>query len=666
MMLRRRVSRLGVLGVSLALLSFGAGTGAVGCGGDDASPANPSPTPEDAAIVGEGGTTGEGGVKPADVTIDIVVPPSTVYVGETAQLVASQSKASDGTQLIFGWAFATVPQGSTLTGSSIQGSNELVSFVPDVAGDYTLTVTATAGATSAKKDITIKAVNAPVFFLRTVSGSSVQDVGYELHTVAMDGTGDHAVACRQSLFAQGVLGEAGAGLSTDAGADADAASEMLQLGFAGLFYMSIFADQALDWWEAPAGEASHAAFQNLLPLPDGGPDAATSHVSLVIATQDNTCQSPPIEARSFDGKSGDAVFQPKFSPDGRRVAFVEQRGGKPRLVTTAIDGSDAHDVASFCADGAAQCYALTFFPRRPQWLDETHIGWMRATSDQNNDQQVGWEVVVATDVPSAPVSRYMACNSGTMPLLFNFLRDGSLLTNMSSYKTGPENLLVLGRNAAGTCTLVRNLTGLTLDGTYARDFSISPDGTQVAYIHQKDPPPPPPPQAPCDSGLCIRPEFTQRQGGELYMVPLDGSKAPAPIGAPRSANYGPRWIASGNRLVWNGSVPPPAGFDSGIPADAGADAATINQFLEGGLPAINVIQPDGGGFVPVAVGDPTNGSYVLGGGNGGSCSCEGACKPECTTKSCGIAERRGSQAAAFWGTAFGLAFMIRRRRRPRS
>ena len=641
----RRVGRLGVFGLSLAAVGFAIGGSAFGCGGTDSAPAGAD---NDAAAASEVGTNpnAEGG-GPGAVTIDIQVPAVTVYAGQTAQLVASQSKASNGAVLNFGWAFASVPQGSTVT--TLQGVNELVSFMPDIAGDYVITVTATTGAITTKKEVTVKAVNAPIFYVRTTGGTTPEDIGFEVHTVQMDGTGDHAVGCRQRSLSLALFGDAGIKID-DAGPEAGA-----QLGMMGFIVTALFADQAIDWWEAPAGESSHAAFQNITFGGDAGPDAANNKIALFVGTQENTCQNPPFAARSFMGKDDDAVLQPKFSPDGRRVAFIERRDKKLQVVTSAIDGTDARVLGSYCPSGTNDCTSNgnLLFPRRPQWLDETHLGWMRA-SDEQSDVSVSWEIVVVADIPSAPVNRYMACTSGAMPTLFNFLRDGTILANVRATRYGAEDLLVLNRGAGGTCTALRNLTHFGSEGSYARDFAISPDGVNVAYLHRQLP-----------AGSSGKPDAGSsdfRQGGDLYMVPLDGSKAPAPIGAVRRAEYGPRWIAGGTRLAWNGSAPPPPGYDAGdlFSKDSGADAGNL---FEAGLPAINVIQADGGNFTPVAYGDPSNGSYVLGGGNGGACSleCGGlACKPQ---SNCSSVEKRGGEGATFWASMFGFAFLLRRRSR---
>lgn len=662
MVLGRRASRIGVLACSLIAVAAGLGAGASGCGESESPAGAAAPGADGATTAAEGGAAPGDSAVVAPVTIDIVVASATVYAGQLAQLIATQSKASDGSGLNFGWQIKTVPQGSAITTSSIQGSNELVSFTPDLAGDYVITVTATTGAITTTKDVTVKSVNAPIFYVRTTTGTHIDDLGYEMHHVAMDGTDDHAVACRQATFSQVPSEFVGDGGLVDFGDAGD--SGVGQLGMVNYLYLSFFADQALDWWEAPAGQPSRAAFQDFTPIgndagKDAATDAATSKVSLFVATQDNSCQNPPFAARSFFGHGGDGVFQPKFSPDGRRIAFVEIRDDKAVLVTTAIDGSDSRTIASICPDGGKECFKQYLFPRRPQWLDETHVGWMRSTTELS-ETSIGWEIMVATDIPSATPSRYLTCTSGAAPLLFNFLRDGNILTTVAASRRGAENLVILSRNAAGSCQVAKKLTDLTFDGAYARDFAISPDGKNVAYVHNAGGPPK-------DAG-----NLEIKQGGVLYTVPLDGSRAPAPLGPlPRLANYGPRYIAGGTRLAWNGMAPAPVGYDAGFGLDdAGVGDSGPKLVLDGGLPAITVIQADGGGFATVATGDPLSGSYVLGGGNGGSCSmeCNGlGCTPQCDPKAnCAVVEeRRGGSGAAFWASVFALGFAARRARRRR-
>ena len=96
------------------------------------------------------------------------------------------------------------------------------------------------------------------------------------------------------------------------------------------------ADYALDTWEGPAGTASRGAFSEVDISPDGA--APTSH--LLAATSDNTCQNPPAQVHVING-STPQVQQPRFSPDGTRIAYIEQRTQSDvHIATVGFDGTD--------------------------------------------------------------------------------------------------------------------------------------------------------------------------------------------------------------------------------------------------------------------------------------------------------------------------------------
>jgi hypothetical protein len=205
-----------------------------------------------------------------------------------------------------------------------------------------------------------------------------------------------------------------------------------------------------------------------------------------------------------------------------------------------------------------------------------------------------------------------------------------------------ENLVVLSKDSSGNCILPgKNLTKLTTAGSYARDFSVSPDGSMVAFIQLVAPPT----WDASTGGTAV--------GGSLYLVPTDGSQAPHAVGGVGElyAFYGARWIAGGTHLAWNGTFDPPdANFGT-------VDASAVMR--DGGLPAMNVIpvnMADGGGLVHVAQSDPANETYVFGGGNGGGCS---------FSLSCSVTNRGAGPAAglALSGLLCGVFFLRRRARK---
>lgn len=658
MVTRRKALRGGILVASVLTFALGGASGAGGCGGDDSSVVGGGG--DDASTDGFVGNPSDGPIIGAG--LDVRASDVTVYVGQTAHLDSSQTPTTNG-PVSFAWTVTSVPQGSAITSASLQNpTGETPSFVPDVAGDYAIRCTGTSGAETGSKDVTVHAVNGMVFY--TLSNGSGSPPYTEMHAVEMDGKNDHPINCRQRIVLPPVdAGDAASTASTildfDAGDASDDAGQIATVkavqGLSILMINMMFADMALDSWEGPAGTPPRAAFQNLEIVNDAG------SISLVAATPGNTCQAPPTQVHVVGGASGKAgVWQPRFSSDGQRIAYVEQDGDNDwSIAAVGFDGKDYHHVASYCTTAdAGACWGSAFGPRRPQWLDRTTLAWVRVTNTSGTDT-VTWEIVKAADATGAPPSTVLGpCTTGAVPLSFAFAANGTIVANYKASKNAPEDLVEFSPTS---CTPVRNLTNLTTQGSYGRDFAISPDGTQLAFVRR---------EAPADAGSLDAGTFNFTFGGELYLVPVDGSSAPQPVGGEHlAALFGPRYISAGTRLAWNGEAPPPSGYDSGIPIGQVSEAGVTPGFADGGLPAMNVVKVDGGDVVHVAVGDPANGIYVLGGGNGGGCSLECApaqCQPQqCGSGSstCAMTGYPRSGSAVLGSSIWFLAFFWRRRSR---
>jgi hypothetical protein len=488
----------------------------------------------------------------------------------------------------------TVPTGSAVTTASLQNANTAKPSVqPDVLGDYVLTLTVTSGTAKATKTVTVHAVNAHVFY----STTKADDISpyFEYDVVQMDGTGPHAVSCRQRILAlPGSLNDGGVANYSDGGASGSG------LGSQFLGVTAFTADYSMDNWEGPPGTPARGAFSQVDFTTDAGAQlAAVSY--LVAATSDTTCQNPPALVHAVTGSSP-GVAQPRISPDGTRIAYLEQRStSEVHFATVGFDGTDYHDFGNMCGDAGGSCSPsnYTLQPDRPQWIDTTHVAWLVDTTQTAGSGT--FTIYSAPDTNNAPWSVYMTCAGKYTPRGFAVLKDGSILANYQAVGSLVEDLVVFGKDSSSKCVVKRNLTNLKNAYSYARDFSVSPDGTMVAYVQLATTP------NELDSGV------GGRFGGMVYLVPVDGSAAPAPaIGEALQAYFGPRWIAGGTRLAWNGSAPvtgpvPVSIQDSGI-------------LLDGGLPAMNVVLLDGGPVMHVAQSDPANELWVLGGGNGGGCS----------------------------------------------
>ena len=545
---------------------FGAGLLAA-CGGDDASSSSGG-TPDASTDTGNNNNndSSTGPTAPTIVASDL-----TVYTGMTPVLDGSGTQAQT-----FSWTVKSAPNGSTVTTAALANATTArPSFRTDVSGAYVLEFTASNGTASAKKDVTVTAVAAPLFYMQT---SFAEDPNYfEYRTVGTDGTGSRPIACRTNG-------------TPDAG----------QVDQAGFIQQSLFlADMGQDWWEAPPGDPSRIALVQF-DRADGGSSLAAN---LQLGTSASTCQNPPVKVPGFviDGGNSDLnVVQPRFNRAGTRVAYLEKRdNGEYFVLTVSYDAKDKRDLSKMCAQAGGDCFDPAFFPARPQWQDDQTVAWVR---NRDPDAGTGWEIMIATDSANPNPRVYMTCD-GVVPRSFAILKDGSVIANRQP-DGGAEDLAVFKpASAGGTCALQRNLTNLPTPRSYARDFSVSPDETEVAFVRRIEP-------DGGDAGGGVR------LGGQVFTASISGATPPAQVGAaPQEAIFGPRYVAGATALAWNGNIPPP---DGGNGIDGGP-AANDLKFLDGGLPVIAVAARDGGPTTYPVKSDPDAGTYVFGGGNGGSC-----------------------------------------------
>ncbi|MGH7329116.1 MAG: hypothetical protein ACREJX_12265, partial [Polyangiaceae bacterium] len=443
-------------------------------------------------------------------------------------------------------------------------------------------------------------------------------------------------------------------------------------------------------WESPvAGQPSRVAFGDFATAIGEG-DAGS--ISLVAATTDNTCSKPPhpLHAVVAEGQSPN-VWQPRFSPDGSRIAYVEDRGSAPEagiadntyeyISTVGFDGSDSHTLSTYCPVVTDGCWGEHLFPRRPQWQDATHVAWIRGASGTNSAQHpISWEIVSATDNDNATPTLVMSCTSYGVPYSFGFVSGQSIpanaiIANFQPSATAAEDLVILAPDSSGQCQVVTNLTNLPggSKDSYARDFAISPDGTTVAFMMHSQDRQDAGTEAPLtDGGPQINFNIVTSGGGDIWTVPVDGSQPAAPLNAsPRYAFFGPRFISGGTRLAWNGQGPLPADVlaqleagldDAGATADGSPFGALGGGGLLGGQPAMVVAPVAGGPVTFVASTDNAAGTFPLGGGNGGGCQCDPECGLVCAPNaSCEVTSQRHPELP-LTATAFIGAVLVWRRR----
>lgn len=478
---------------------------ATGPGPADSGSSNPSSRDASMTSVPDGASVVDSGNDSATNAVTVSAAGLTEYVGQTATLTATSSTTPDGGTVTYSWALAGAPPLSTIASSSLSGADTAtVSFVPDVAGDYSLALTATSGGASATTTLTVRAIAPTVLYMLGSLVEEGPDASFTsaYYASASDGTLAHAVTCPVT------------GSTAAPGGLFSVAPQIDQ------FFPS---DDFTDFWEAPAGQASRFAVSVYNVDPTGNP-------MLFSGLEDASCASPPTEIR-YDGGS----VQPRFTADGSRLAFIGL--ADLNVVTVNPDGTDMRVVCAYSA-GLVDS-GLTYdtdpldvqVPPRPQWVG-SRIAWVRQYTP---DSDPAWEIVEADDVAGATPQRYMACPGGT-PREFQFLADGTVIVAYrTTASTGPENLYRLTPDSSENCTIVDQYTDLgNSTASQATDFAVSPDETRIAYVQYDG--------VTDDAGYA-----SGLPGGYGYVVDVDGG---TPV---RLSNdflmYGPRWIGDGTRLV---------------------------------------------------------------------------------------------------------------------
>jgi hypothetical protein len=569
------------------MLACGGGSSSSGPENGDSSADGTGQPPVDSstdstADVREGGGGGGGDGGEAAAGISVVASDLSVYVSQVAALDASAS-TGPGT-LTYAWSLTSAPSGSGITSQSLLGATTAKpTFAPDVKGDFVLQVTVTSGGQTASKTVTVHAFNGHVFYTTTKADDNTPYFEYDV--VQMDGTGPHSVACRSRTLA--TRGDAGV-VTAEAGAGT---------GQNFLLLSAQTADISLDSWEGPAGTPARGAFGQF----ETTSDASTSTIDLLSVTSDTTCQTVPAPVHTVTG-SAPSIIQPHFSPDGSRIAYVEQRDSSTyHIATIGFDGTDYHDLGTLCGgiDAGQNCSASNgSYPARPQWKDATHVTWIADLGSGS------FSFITAADTNNTTPTVAQTCVAAVSPRGFAYLKDGSIVANYNATGSKVEDLVVFGA-ASTNCTVARNLTKLTAVGAYARDFAVSPDGANIAYIQFN-----PPAGYVSDAGAIM--------GGSIYMVPTDGSSVGYPVGGTqRYAFYGPRFISGGTHLAWNGDAPPPPDASASL---LSSNPLAVNGNPDATAPSMNVELLDGGNLVYAAQSDLNNELYIFGGGNGGGCS----------------------------------------------
>jgi hypothetical protein len=483
----------------------------------------------------------------------VVATPQPVYVGQAVTFDASNSTTTQGS-LAFSWEVSTVPPGSALTTLSLSSASSATpSVVPDVPGDFVLTVTVSAAGSSDSQQVTVTAFAPQVMFAGGTIGDGGADASasldYFVVSLRPDGGAVQPLIC----------------------SDAAIPAATARLG--------AYASRAFDVWEAPAGVPSRFAAFTMEAASDGG-----SYAHLWAGTFDASC--PPVDFGTTDfGPDAPFGSEPRFSPDGTRFVVFDSNWD---IVTYPFDGNgDTHVVAAYglpYADAGPELDSVDepadsgyiLEPPRVSWTQAGTLAWARPIDETK------WELVTAVDSPDAEVITQMTCD-GTTPREIAFLADGTIVASYRDSLGGGENIWLL-KTAANQLCKHDDEFAASSDTTQsvATDFAVSPDGTRLAFLW-KDPP--------AGDGAAWPQGLP---GGFIYVMLMSNPASAVQVSA-EPALYGPRWIGGGAALAFTRL--------DGVAVSTG-DVAT----------SVVVMSPDGSAEQVVAQGDGVT-SFVSTSGN---------------------------------------------------
>jgi len=487
------------------------------CGGTD--------TPDgDETDQGNGGSgtdsdSGTGGSTPKP-TVEVETDTKTDVPG-FANTATATVTVEDGGAVTYSWAFKEVPEGSKLENSDLEDAKtKTVSFVPDLGGDYVLEVTIKAGGETLKETVTVKPPTYDVpFVLAQVSDA--------------DGSGEVAMFVKSG-------GERTQAIGCNFGIPTTTPEEWANTSGAftgfGVRAQRLLFPQALD---------GVAAIANTITAD------AVAQGSLQISSSNTRCSGALQPKNISSVRSHPRIQAPRFSPNGKRMIAVndgieaEVAEGQPvvpaddQLVTFGVDNS-AHRILKTWTDGIAR------IPDEPLGVT-THMTWITNSKVAWIDKNPGntyRAIYTATDAQPAVPQEMMNCNgfatatgllvtsqleipdddniyvisesSGGQTALFHLTRD-------------PDNSDAFSCDPAGTTNL--NLSGETLVVT---EFELAGDKKNIVFV------------ATDSAGTGLE---------TVYVVPADGSAAPAQISPDDGSKHtSPHFALGGRQIVWSATA----------------------------------------------------------------------------------------------------------------
>ena len=271
---------------------------------------------------------------------------------------------------------------------------------------------------------------------------------------------------------------------------------------------------------APAAAAPFTATEMMrlkrLADPQVSPDGRTvlysqTDVDLPAATRNSDLWLVPVAGGEPRRLTSDAKSDSRgrWSPDGRRIAFVSTRGGGGQVYVMDTAGGEARAVTSMATDAGGV-----------SWIDDKTL---LVTSD------------VFPDCADAACNKRKMDEAGKPSAVRAY--DSLLFRHWDTWDDGRvSHLFVVPLDGAQPRDLTpggRDVPGFSLGGP--DDYAVSPDGQEVCFARNDDPMP------------------ATSTNAELYVVPVAGGPARKIAHSP-GYDGGPQYSPDGTRIAYRAQM----------------------------------------------------------------------------------------------------------------
>lgn len=278
------------------------------------------------------------------------------------------------------------------------------------------------------------------------------------------------------------------------------------------------------------------------------PDLSAAAPALLLATEQSECVAKPPVRIDFQepnvAKTNVTILMPRFSPDGSRVAYIEEQGNNiVQVVSVSTDG------AANLARGVRKAAAIGgnggLWPSAPAWISSSEVAWL----ERQGTQQSPLPIVIqrGPDVATSTPTSSIVCNT-FVEQIDVFRRGGTTYFALVASKApwsngsaGPSNVSVLPID--GQCNAPQAITNESANGFAARDVVASPNGELLAYASN------------ADTAQGMR---RLDSPAHVWLADSLGQKPPVMCsgGGNDSDDFGPQFVDGGRKVVWTHSTRP--------------------------------------------------------------------------------------------------------------